>query len=323
MAKSAIFRLLLGFFLLFLMTYIGHAEKIKLKDGRVIEGMIISVDITGVKIETEEGILMINSEDIESITKEEKTVRIYLKDGNKVEGRVLKEDKNTIRIEYSNVEWQIKREDIQRIETLSTKIIQYKAPLPPKRPEKKYIMGLNVRAGMNMMIEEEYKNGFIYSAGLSFSIHKKIALGLSISGFRSNSEPSSEILSKGKISSLPIQLSLTYRVQIKKFMPYISLGGSYYINSFTLDEEVYDAWNFLGFEIEEEIKNTFGFHYGIGLDYFFHENLAFNIDLKHNLASTSGNWTMKDIETGLSISGDMEDIKLNSFILLAGLKLYF
>jgi len=305
------------------MTYTGHAEKIKLKDGRVIEGMIISMDITGVEIETEKGILIINSEDIESIVKEEKTVRIYFKDGNKVEGRVLKEDKNTIRIEYSNVEWQIKKEDIQRIETLSKKTIQYKVPLPPKRREKKYTIGLNLRAGMNGMIEEEYKNGFIYSAGLSYGISQKIALEISISGFKSNIEQSSEVLSKGKISSVPIQLSLIYRVPIKKFMPYISFGGNYYINNFTLDEEVYNAWNFLGFEIEEEIKNMFGFHYGIGLDFLFSENFAFNIDLKHNLATASGTWTMRDIATGLSISGDIDDIKLNSFILLAGLKLYF
>ena len=323
MAKSAIFKLLVCFCLLFFITNLCHAEKIKLKDGRVIEGTIISIDITGVKIRTKKGILVIDNEDIESIVKEEKTVRIYLKDGNKVEGTVLKEDENTIRIKYSNVEWQIKKENIQKIEPLSKKTIQYKVPLPLKRPERRYIVGLNVRAGMNRMIEEEYKNGFIYSGGLSFGIHKNIALELSVSGFRSNIEQSFETLSKGKISFVPIQLSLILRVPIKKFMPYVSFGGSYYLNSFALDEEVYNAWNFLGFEIEEEVKNMFGLHYGVGLDFFFSENFAFNIDIKHNLAKASGTWAMKDIATNLSISGDIDNIKLNSFLLLAGFKLYF
>ena len=114
MVKSTPFKSIISFCLLFLITILCHAEKIKLKDGRVIEGTIISMDYSGVKIKTEKEILVISPEDIESIVKEELTVRIYLKDGNKVEGRVLKEDEITIRIKYSNVEWQIKKEDIQK-----------------------------------------------------------------------------------------------------------------------------------------------------------------------------------------------------------------
>ena len=106
-------------------------------------------------------------------------------------------------------------------------------------------------------------------------------------------------------------------------MPYLSFGGNYYINKFALDEETYKAWYLLGFEIEEEIKNMFGFHYGAGLDFFLSENIALNIDIKYNLAKTSGTWAMKDLVTGLSISGDSDNIKLNSLFILAGLKLYF
>ena len=106
-------------------------------------------------------------------------------------------------------------------------------------------------------------------------------------------------------------------------MPYLSFGGSYTINNFTLDEDAYKAWYLLGFEIEETIKDMFGYHCGAGLDFFLIENIALNIDLKYNFAKTSGTWTMKELMTGLSIAGDSDNIKLNSLFILAGLKLYF
>lgn len=323
MAKSAVFRLFLGLCLLMLIADFSLAEKIKLKDGRVIEGEIVSADMTGVKIKAGKEILVINNEDIESIVKEEKTVRIFLKDGNKLEGKVLNEDEKTIRIGYSNVEWQIKKENVQRIETLSLKTSEYKIPLPPKEPERQYGIGFAARAGRNGMLEDEYNNGFIYAGGFSVGLFKNIALELNVGGFRSDVKQGSRLLSKGKISYVPIQLSLIFRVPVKRIMPYLSFGGNYYINKFALDEETYKAWYLLDFEIEEEIKNMFGFHYGAGLDFFLSENIALNIDIKYNLAKTSGTWAMKDLVTGLSISGDIDNIKLNSLFILAGLKLYF
>jgi len=323
MAKSAVYRLLLGLWLFSLIVDFSLAEKIKLKDGRVIEGEIISADMTGVRIKAEKEIFMIKNEDIESIVKEEKTVRIFLKDGNKVEGKVLNEDEKTIRIGYSNVEWQIKKENVQRIETLSLETREYKVPLPLKKPDRRYTIGFALRAGQNSMLEDEYNNGFIYTAGLSVGLFKNIALELNAGGFRSGVKQGFPQLSKGKISYIPFQLSLIFRVPLKRIMPYLSFGGSYYINKFALDEDAYKAWYLLGFEIEEEIKDMFGFHCGAGLDFFLTENFALNIDLKYNLAKTSGTWSMKDLMTDLSIAGNSDNIKLNSLFILAGLKLYF
>ena len=289
----------------------------------MIEGDIISADMTGVRIKAGTEIFVIKNEDIESIVKEEKTVRIFLKDGNRVEGKVLNEDEKTIRIGYSNVEWQIKKENVQTIETLSLETREYKVPLPLKKPDRRYIIGFAARAGGNRMLEDGYNHGFIFNGGFSVGLLKNIALELNVGGFRSGVKQGFPLLSKGKISYVPFQLSLIFRAPVKTIMPYVSFGGSYTINNFTLDEDAYKAWYLLGFEIEETIKDMFGYHCGAGLDFFLMENIALNIDLKYNFAKTSGTWTMKELMTGLSIAGDSDNIKLNSLFILAGLKLYF
>lgn len=324
MGKSAGFKLLVGFSFLFLIADSSLAEKIKLKDGRVIEGEIVSADITGVKIKAGKEIFVIKNEDIESIIKEEKTVRIFLKDGNTVEGKVLNEDENTIRIEYSNVEWQIKKENVGRIEILSIKTSEYKPALPPKRTVRRFKIGFAARAGSNGMLEEAYDHGFLYAIGMSYGILKNIALELNFGGFRTGVDQGSPFLSKGKIYNAPfLQLSFILRAPIKRLMPYVSLGGNCYFNKFTLDEETYKAWYLIGFEIKEDIQDVFGFHGGAGIDFFLTENIALNIDVKYNLTKASGTWAMKDILTSLSTSGERDDIKLNSLFMLAGFKLYF
>lgn len=323
MVKSAVSRLLLGFCLLLLIADFSLAEKIKLKDGRMIEGEIISADITGVKIKAGKEILSINLEDIESIVTEEKTVRIFMKDGNKVEGKVLSEDENTIRIGYANIEWQIKKDNIQRMETLSLTTREYNLPRPPQTSERQHKIGFAVRAGGNGMLENEYDNGFIFSGGLSFKLYKNIALELNISRFRSGVKQSFPLLSKGTIYYVPFQLSFLWRVPLKRIVPYVSLGGNYYIANFVLDAETYKTWSLLGFDIGETIRNMFGFHFGAGLDFFLGENIALNIDMKYNVAKTSGTWSMKDLLSDVSTSGDIKNIKLNSLFILAGLKLLF
>lgn len=323
MAKSVVSRLLLGFCMLFLIADFSLAERIKLKDGRIIEGEIVSADITGVKIKAGKEILFLNLEDIESIVTEEKTVRIFMKDGNKAEGKVLNEDEDTIKIGYANVEWQIKKDNIQRMETLSLTTHEYKLPRPPQNPERQYNISFAVRAGENGMLENEYNNGFIFSGGFSLKLYKNIALELNIGGFKSGVKQSFPLLSKGVISYVPFQLSFIWRVPLKRIMPYVSLGGNYYITNFVLDAETYNTWSLLGFDVGETIKNMFGFHCGAGLDFFLGDNIAINIDLKYNVAKTSVTWYMKDLLSDLAASGGTNNIKLNSLFILAGLKFYF
>ena len=178
--------------------------------------------------------------------------------------------------------------------------------------------------GYAMPSEENYGSGFKYGGSLCLEITKNIAIELSGLRFQSNVEGNPEALSEGKLSIMPIQLSIKARFLMDgRFVPYVLGGGSYYLNSFALDEGIISNWDAFGFDIEEEIENAIGFHFGAGIDLFLTKNIALNADLRYCIAKTKGSWTLTDQFAGIETSGNLGALNLNSLMFGAGLKLYF
>ncbi|MFQ6083359.1 MAG: OmpW family outer membrane protein [Candidatus Aminicenantia bacterium] len=194
----------------------------------------------------------------------------------------------------------------------------------PKKVEIGPKSGIGIRAGYAMPSEEKYGSGLKYGANFCFGITKNIAIELSGLRFQSNVEEDPEALSKGKLSAIPIQLSIQGRFPINnQFVPYVLGGAGYYLNSFTFDEDLTDAWDALGFDIEEKVENTTGFHFGAGIDYFFTDNIALNADIRYCIVKTKGSWTITDQIGGTETSEDLEDLNLNSIMFGVGLKFFF
>lgn len=206
-----------------------------------------------------------------------------------------------------------------------------KAPpiMPPKTPAPEKIKigpksGIGIIAGYAMPSEKKYESGLNYSANFYLGITKNIAIEISGQRFQSNVEENPEALSKGKLSITPIQPGLQFRFPISsKIVPYLAGGGGYYMNSFSLDDEIDNSWNNLGFDVEEKVENAAGFYFGTGIDLFFTKNLAFNADIRYNIAKTKGSWELTDQISNVNTPGALENLNLNSIILGAGLKFCF
>ncbi len=200
---------------------------------------------------------------------------------------------------------------------------------PPKtsRPKKIEIIPkscIGTIVGYAMLSEENYGSGFKYGGSLCLGITKSIAIELSGLRFQSNVEGNPEALSEGKLSIIPIQLSIKARfLMAGRFVPYVLGGGSYYLSSFALDEGIISNWDAFGFNIEEKVENAIGFHFGAGIDLFLTKNIALNADLKYCIAKTKGSWTLTDQFAGIETSGNLEDLNLNSLMFGVGLKFYF
>ena len=179
-------------------------------------------------------------------------------------------------------------------------------------------------AGYAMPSEDNYGSGLKYGGNFSLGITKNISIELSGLIFQSDVEGNPEALSKGKLSIIPIQLSIQARFPIAgQFVPYLLGGGGYYLNRFTLDKEISDSWDALGFDIEEKVENAIGYHFGAGIDLFFAKNIALNADIRYCLAKIKGSWILTDQIIGIEASGNLEDLNLNSLMLGVGLKFCF
>ena len=184
--------------------------------------------------------------------------------------------------------------------------------------------GVGFLAGYAMPTESNFSSGLKYGGNICLGITKNVSIELKGLSFQSDVEGDPEALSKGKLSVIPIQLSVQARFPISwRFLPYLVGGGGYYLNRFNLDKEITDAWDALGFDLEEKVENAIGYHIGAGIDLFLTKNIALNADVRYFIAKIKGSWTLTDQIIGTETSGSLEDLNLNSLIFGGGLKFYF
>lgn len=184
--------------------------------------------------------------------------------------------------------------------------------------------GIGMTAGYVEPANKNHGSGMLYGVNFSFEIIKYIALELSGVRFQSEVTGAGDSLSAGKLTAMPLQLSLQVRWPVfSQLTLYVSGGGGYYLNKFALDPEVVNDWNALNFDVEEKIDNAYGFHAGAGFDFFIVRKIAVNIDFKYCLVKTSGSWTLTDRTSSVGTSGDIADINLDAIMLAAGIKIFF
>jgi outer membrane protein len=217
------------------------------------------------------------------------------------------------------------------VEVLGGEEEKAKEPEPmvkPQRVEPAYAefkkMGLGLFVGASST--SEYGSGLAFGANFYLGITKNIGIEVGGLRFQTTTKDNDDItkLSKGKLTVMPLQLSLMARFPVgAKIVPYIAAGGGYYLNSFTLDAAIVKSWDDLGVDLEEAIDNAFGFHFGAGLDFFVNPNIAITAGVKYCLAKAKGSWTMKEQVSSEVTEGALPDLKLNALVFGAGLKYFF
>lgn len=201
-------------------------------------------------------------------------------------------------------------------------------PLKVSRPKKTktgFKYGVGVTGGYVMPQDDNYKGGIAFGGRFCLGFTKFLSFELSGINYRNNTEGSINGLSKGKLNILLAQFSIQARYPIsERYFPYLCAGGGFYLNRFSLGEEITESWKDLGFDVEEEInKSSFGYHLGAGLDFFVAESIAFNVDLKYCFIKTKGTWTFTDQASGIETSGELDGLDLGAFMFGVGLKFCF
>jgi outer membrane protein W len=178
-------------------------------------------------------------------------------------------------------------------------------------------------AGYTMPSETSFGNGINFGLTLGYWISRYLAVELRVPYFQSDVTGSIGRLSTGRFKSISLTMSVQARYPVKALIiPYVVGGGDYHLNKFTLDKEVVNSWNALGFDIEENVDHTFGFHFGGGLDYFLFRNLALNLDVRYYTASLKGDRHLADTISQKETSGTINNIKLNSLQACISVKLF-
>ncbi len=179
-------------------------------------------------------------------------------------------------------------------------------------------------AGYALPSESNFDKGINYGGTLGFGITRHLALELRVPYYKSNVTGTIGGLSTGQFQAISFTLSVQARYPIKNLIiPYLVGGGDYHLNKFTLDNEIVNSWNAMGFDIEESVEHSFGFHFGCGADFFIMRSLALNLDVRYYTASMRGDWRLADTISQIESTGPIDNIKLNSIQAAISVKFFF
>jgi len=192
--------------------------------------------------------------------------------------------------------------------------------MPAENPD----FSVGLMGGYALPSEEGYGGAFAFGFSLAYRMTSNLSVELSGLRFQSQLEGSPEGLSRGKLTMFPLSLNLKGSYPASdRFSPYAIVGIGYFFNSFALCDCIQAEWNPLGFDVREDVENSWGFLVGAGLDYFLAPNLSVNLDIRYGMSKTKGSWSFTDQVTGAAVSGNLEKLSLNTLVLGLGVKFYF
>jgi len=186
-----------------------------------------------------------------------------------------------------------------------------------------------LKGGISFPPKDHYREAIFLGFGVDFFLSPCICLEVGISRF--SSEVSSlefddftdqRDLDPGTLAGYPLQLSLKYQFPTgSRFVPYLLAGGDLVLYDHQVD---LSDWEKVGFTGENKMKIGFGFHGGLGLNIFITPGIAFNIDTRYTYTITGFTWTFTDLNhPEITVSGEVNNLKLHYLMATAGIKIYF
>lgn len=150
----------------------------------------------------------------------------------------------------------------------------------------------------------------MYGGNLTYFIQRYLSLELSVNYV--NTDAYLDNCNIGELEQIPILLSLRGHLSTNtKVGPYVTVGVGYYLNDFEMESSILP-----GYDLDPD--DSFGFHVGGGVEYFFNEHFAFNADFKFM-------WSNVDF-SGTGPGGIIlrdEEVDVDAFTAGVGLKFYF
>ena len=165
-------------------------------------------------------------------------------------------------------------------------------------------------------VDVEPDESIMYGVNLTYFIQKYLSLELSVDYTETDVDLKALGLSgdAGDFESIPVLLSLRAHLSTNtKVSPYLLFGVGYFFNDIDQNDSTIEFIYGPGAKVD--VDDSFGFHFGGGVEVFVSENVALNLDLKYI-------WT--EVETSVNVAGFTdEDLNMDSFVAGLGIKYYF
>lgn len=183
--------------------------------------------------------------------------------------------------------------------------------------------GVRLGAGYAAPSPSSYGSGMAFGAALYLQFSDYLGVEISGMSFKSECDGGAEGMSPGELSRFPLSLSIFGRYPLRdRVAPYVLAGVGYSRHSFSLDQDLVENWNELGFDLDERMDDAFLFQVGAGVDYRVIRDIFLSVDVRYLKTVSQGSWTLSDSFTGLESTGDLSDINLDTLMVSVGIKIF-
>jgi opacity protein-like surface antigen len=229
----------------------------------------------------------------------------------KEEGKVSEQEKKQKKVEEISKKGQQTQNIVEKKETMSAKKDGLK-------------IGIGLNLGYAMPTESEFSGGLNYGGNIYLLITRNIGVELSGLNFQSDVSGDPNKLSSGELTVTTLSINIDGRLPVSDLLtPYITVGGSYFMNNFSLDSSIVDSWNVLGFDIKEEVEKGMGFNVGAGLDLSVSNNFLIGIEGRYYINKQEGSWALTDQLSSEKISGNLGKLDMSFVYVGIGIKYLF
>ena len=154
----------------------------------------------------------------------------------------------------------------------------------------------------------------MYGGNITYFVHSYLSIELSVDYLETDVDLDAigGSVDIGDLERIPVLLSLrTHLPTNPKVSPYLTVGIGYYFNDFDMKSYVP-----AGYDLDPD--DSFGYHLGGGIEYFFNNHFAFNLDFKYI-------WNNVDVDFeepgGYSVND--KNLDMDSYSAGIGFKYYF
>jgi opacity protein-like surface antigen len=156
-----------------------------------------------------------------------------------------------------------------------------------------------------------------YGLSVGLDLASNLSLDVSVLRYESAVTASTDGLSAGQLAVIPLEIGVDARFPFGdgKLAAWAGVAGGYALPQFTYDSTAASGWNAIGFTVVEKVRSGPCLGMMGGLEYALSSTSVLRLEVRYRLMKASGSWSMADRTGGLTQSGTLDNLNLDTLTL--------
>ena len=176
---------------------------------------------------------------------------------------------------------------------------------------------LGLCGGYALPLDKNQGGAPAFGVSVGLDLARNLSLDVSILRYESAVTASTDGLSAGRLAVIPFEIGVNARFPFGegKLAAWAGIAGGYGLPQFTYDSTAAAAWNAVGFTVAEKVQGGPCLSVMGGLEFALGSASVLRLEARYRLMKPSASWSMTDRNGGLTQSGTLSNLNLDTLTL--------